>query len=108
MRGESPPRAVIGETDRQPPGRARTLDIVDSDDPVAAVLDALETLSDDETLEIISRVSPVPLYDRLDDRGWRYDAVRAGPDRWRIRITAEDGAAYCGERLRRPRWNRPR
>jgi uncharacterized protein (DUF2249 family) len=86
-----------------------TSDVVDlrerKDGPVEAVFDALEARSEGEALLVVASAAPVPLYDRLDERGWSYEAVRAEADEWRIRITA-DGDGRSGERLRRPRRQR--
>ena len=70
--------------------------------PVEAVFDALEARPRETDLLVVAAAAPVPLYDRLDEREWSYEAVRAEADEWRIRITA-DGDGRSGERLRRPR-----
>lgn len=73
--------------------------------PVEAVFDALDDHPAGEGLIVIASAAPVPLYDRLDERGWSYEAVRSEADEWRIRITP-DGDGRSGERLRRPRRRR--
>jgi uncharacterized protein (DUF2249 family) len=70
--------------------------------PTEAVFDALEDRSEGEGLLVLAAAAPIPLYDRLDERGWSYEAVRSEADEWRIRITA-DAEERSGERLRRPR-----
>lgn len=84
-----------------------TKDILDlrerEDRPIDAVFDALEDRSEGDDLLVLAAAAPIPLYDRLDERGWSYEAVRSDADEWRIHVTA-DGEGRSGERLRRPRW----
>jgi uncharacterized protein (DUF2249 family) len=83
-----------------------SMDVVDlrerEDRPVEAVFDALEDRSEGEDLLILAAAAPIPLYDRLEERGWSYEAVRSDANEWRIHVTA-DGEGRSGERLRRPR-----
>ncbi|WP_336135643.1 DUF2249 domain-containing protein [Natronomonas amylolytica] len=67
------------------------------------VIDALDDVDDGETVVVITPISPVPLYDHLDDRGWGYETERISPNEWHIRITAADCGGDSGERLRRQR-----
>lgn len=87
-------------------GRDQVLHVGDEEEPVEAVLDVLGTLEPGETLDVVSPMALVPLYDRLDELGWQYEAVRTGADDWLIRISVEETDGDSGELLRRPRRER--
>lgn len=87
-------------------GHDQVLYVGDEDEPVETVLDVLGTLEPGETLDVVSPMALVPLYDRLDELGWQYEAVRTGADDWLIRITVEPTDGDSGELLRRPRRER--
>jgi uncharacterized protein (DUF2249 family) len=72
------------------------------------VIEALDDVDRDETVVVITAISPVPLYDHLDERGWHYETERISPNEWHIRITAAESDEDSGERLRRPRRQRLR
>lgn len=75
---------------------------------LGAVIEALDDVAPGESAVVITPISPVPLYDHLDERGWGYEVERRSPDEWQIRITAGEQAGDSGERLRRPRRQRLR
>jgi hypothetical protein len=72
------------------------------------ITDALEAVDADETVVVITPISPVPLYDYLDERDWGYEVDRISPDEWQVRITVGEQVGDSGERLRRPRRRRLR
>lgn len=75
---------------------------------LSAVIDALDDVDSGETVVVITPISPVPLYDHLDECGWGYEIERRSPDEWQIRITVGEKAGDPGERPRRPRPKRLR
>ncbi|MFW5963673.1 MAG: DUF2249 domain-containing protein [Natronomonas sp.] len=99
------------ESDLKPSSEGDTeatavVDLREGDDrPVDAVFDALEARSEGDDLLVLASMAPIPLYDRLEERGWSYEAVRSDADEWRIHVTA-DSEDRSGERLRRPRRRR--
>lgn len=68
--------------------RTRTLDARETaGEPFGNITSALDTLSEDETLVLINRFEPEPLYDVLERRGFEYETVRVDGDEWRVSIT---------------------
>jgi uncharacterized protein (DUF2249 family) len=64
----------------------RELDVREVDGPpFDRIVAALSDLGRDETLVLVSAFEPEPLYDVLDDRGFRYDPSRDG-EVWRVAI----------------------
>ncbi|QLD84505.1 DUF2249 domain-containing protein [Natronomonas halophila] len=75
---------------------------------LGAVIDALGDAEVGDTVVVITPISPVPLYDHLNERGWGYEVDRISPDEWQVRITVGEQPGDSGERLRRPRRRRLR
>jgi uncharacterized protein (DUF2249 family) len=67
------------------------------------VVDALETAEAGDTVVVIAAISPVPLYDRLEERDWGYETERVSPDEWHVRITVGESDEPSGERPPRSR-----
>lgn len=68
----------------------RTLDVREIDgEPFGEIVSALEALSGEERLVLLSEFEPLPLYGVLEERGFVHEATQAGPDEWRIRIERE-------------------
>jgi len=71
----------------------RCLDVREIDgDPFGEITGELETLPDDETLLLINGFEPKPLYEVLEDRGFRYETTSDASEEsevWRIRIRHE-------------------
>lgn len=65
----------------------QTLDVRTVDgEPFSDIVDALETLDDTETLELINSFEPEPLYAVLDRRGFTHETEQVDEDEWRVRI----------------------
>jgi len=65
----------------------RRLDVRDVDgEPFGEITDALEELSADESLLLIQRFEPVPLYDVLERRGFTYETSNPADDEWHVVI----------------------
>lgn len=65
-----------------------TLDARDIDgEPFGAIMDALEEISEDESLLLINSFEPEPLYDVLDERGFEYETANLAPEEWHVEIT---------------------
>jgi uncharacterized protein (DUF2249 family) len=93
--GEEAPDWILDTQRMQPPR-------------LGSIMEALDDVDHGETVVVITPISPVPLYDHLEKRGWRYETERISPNEWHIRITAAESDEESGERLRRPRRQRLR
>lgn len=60
--------------------------------PLMAVLDRLETLAPDGTLEVLHERRPMFLYPQLEDRGFQHETEEVGPGLVRIRIRRAEHA----------------
>jgi uncharacterized protein (DUF2249 family) len=70
----------FGEVDRK-------LDVREIDgEPFDNIMTALEELSSDESLLLINSFEPEPLYDVLEDRGYKYETTNPSPDEWQVEI----------------------
>lgn len=104
-RGAADGEGAAESTAEEDSATKNTLDLREREDrPVEAVFDALEDCDEGEGLLVLAAAAPIPLYDRLEERGWSYEAVRSDADEWHIHVTA-DSEDRSGERLRRPRWS---
>ena len=75
--------AERNETDRR-------LDVREIDgEPFGDIMAELEALPDDETLLLINRFEPEPLYQVLEERGFQYETTSDGSDVWYIEIRYE-------------------
>ncbi len=69
---------------RQP---THTLDVREIDgEPFGDIMEALGGLSDDESLRLINRFEPAPLYDVLEQRGFEWETAQPEPDVWHVTI----------------------
>lgn len=65
----------------------RTLDVRTIDGmPFSQIMDELDTLNENEQLELIAPHEPLPLYDVLDERGLSYESTEHEPDEWHVFI----------------------
>jgi uncharacterized protein (DUF2249 family) len=65
----------------------RCLDIREIDgEPFGDIVDELDALPEGETLLLVNSFEPKPLYQVLDDRGFRYETTSAGSDVWHIEV----------------------
>lgn len=71
------------ETDEEQP---RELDVRNVDSPFGAIVGALETLPEDETLVLINSFEPEPLYDVLETRGYTHETTQVADDEFRVEI----------------------
>lgn len=68
----------------------RRLDVRDIDgEPFGDIMAELEALADDETLLLVNSFEPEPLYQVLEERGFRYETTSDGSDVWYIEIRHE-------------------
>jgi len=66
------------------------LDVRDRDDPPFPVIsDALDDLGPDESLLLVNRFEPEPLYDVLEDRVFDYETERVDDGEWHVTIERE-------------------
>lgn len=64
------------------------LDVRDVDgEPFGPIMEALESLSRDETLLLINSFEPVPLYDVLGERGFEHETTNPEPGVWHVEIS---------------------
>lgn len=69
-------------------GETRELDARTMDgEPFGEITAALDALGENETLVLVNSFEPKPLYGVLERRGFAYEAMREGPDEWRVSIT---------------------
>ncbi|AUG46633.1 hypothetical protein BVU17_03500 [Haloarcula taiwanensis] len=72
-------------TDQQ--DAVRELDVRDIDgEPFGHIMDALDSVSEDEALRLVNSFEPVPLYDVLTKKGYQYDAEQVADEKWHITI----------------------
>lgn len=66
----------------------RELDTSEIDgEPFQNIIDALEELSDNESLLLINSFEPEPLYDVLERRGFAYETANLSSEEWHVKIT---------------------
>lgn len=64
------------------------LDVRDiSGPPFGEIMDALDDLERDETLELIAPFEPRPLFGVLSERSYSFEATQVDEDEWRVLIT---------------------
>jgi uncharacterized protein (DUF2249 family) len=56
-------------------------------EPFGDISDALDDLSDGETLLLANGFEPVPLYDVLAERGFDHETERVAEGEWHVRIS---------------------
>jgi len=72
------------------PEADRRLDAREIDgEPFGDIMAELEALSHDETLLLVNSFEPEPLYQVLEERGFRYETTSDGSDVWYIEIQHE-------------------
>lgn len=65
----------------------RTLDVRTIDGPpFQKIVDALESLEENDQLRLIAAFEPVPLYDVLEGRGFSHESEQRGDDEWHVLI----------------------
>ncbi|HET7325266.1 MAG TPA: DUF2249 domain-containing protein [Halococcus sp.] len=68
-------------------GNTHELDARDIDgEPFSEIMAALDDLDDDDRLILINSFEPEPLYNVLEQRGFRYDTAHVTDDEWRVTI----------------------
>lgn len=61
------------------------LDVREIDgEPFGPIMDALDDLGDDETLELIAPFEPVPLYGQLEHRGFDHETEQVADDEFHV------------------------
>lgn len=66
----------------------RTLDVRKTDGrPFDDIMDALDSLPDDETLVLVNSFEPEPLYSVLERRGYTHETTRGADGEWRVAIS---------------------
>lgn len=70
---------------------ATVLDVRDIDgEPFGDIMDALEALDEDDTLQLVNSFEPVPLYGVLESRGFTHDTEQVAEEEWHIFIEHAD------------------
>lgn len=59
-------------------------DIAAGREPFARIMAVVQTLADDEELELVAPFEPRPLYDALAERGYTYETVEEPDSVWRV------------------------
>ena len=54
------------------------------EEPFTAIMDAVERLTEHQTLLLINSFEPVPLYSVMKRRGFSYRCAREGPDEYHV------------------------
>jgi len=68
----------------------RCLDVREIDgEPFGEITAELEALPDDETLLLINSFEPEPLYQVLEERGFRHETTSDGSEAWYVEIRHE-------------------
>jgi uncharacterized protein (DUF2249 family) len=57
------------------------------EEPFAAIMQAVDSLSPDGSLLLINSFEPTPLFAVMEKRGFSYTCERVGPDEYRILFT---------------------
>ncbi|NHX39116.1 uncharacterized protein DUF2249 [Haloarcula quadrata] len=66
------------------------LDVRDVDgEPFEQIMSALDSVSESEALRLVNSFEPVPLYDVLTTKGYRYDAEQVADEEWHVTIRPE-------------------
>ncbi|HET7874371.1 MAG TPA: DUF2249 domain-containing protein [Methylomirabilota bacterium] len=83
------PRAA-GRGEAAAAGRMTTIDVrgLEPPEPMVRILEALERLTPDDTLEVLHERRPMFLYPQLDERGFTHETDEVEPGMVRIRIRA--------------------
>ncbi len=72
------------------PTAERELDVREIDgEPFSDIMAALDSLPSDESLLLINGFEPRPLYEVLEQRGFRHETTNPDPDRWYVKIRHE-------------------
>ncbi|MDY7081256.1 MAG: DUF2249 domain-containing protein [Halobacteria archaeon] len=65
----------------------KQLDVREIDgEPFDDIMQALDDLGADESLLLINSFEPEPLYDVLENRGFKYETANPEPDVWHVKI----------------------
>ncbi|ELZ40454.1 hypothetical protein C471_07955 [Halorubrum saccharovorum DSM 1137] len=68
----------------------RCLDVREIDgEPFGEITAELEAFPDDETLLLINSFEPEPLYQVLEERGFRHETTSDGSEAWYVEIRHE-------------------
>ncbi|GCF12993.1 hypothetical protein Harman_09280 [Haloarcula mannanilytica] len=66
------------------------LDVREVDgEPFGHIMDALDSVGEDEALRLVNSFEPVPLYDVLSKKGYQYDTEQVADEEWHVTIRPE-------------------
>jgi len=66
------------------------LDVRDVDgEPFEQIMNALDAVGESEALRLVNSFEPVPLYDVLSKKGYRYEAEQVADEEWHVTIRPE-------------------
>ena len=66
------------------------LDVREVDgEPFGHIMDALESVGESEALRLVNSFEPVPLYEVLSKKGYRYEAEQVADEEWHVTIRPE-------------------
>jgi uncharacterized protein (DUF2249 family) len=66
------------------------LDVRDVDgEPFEQIMNALDSVSESEALRLVNSFEPVPLYDVLSKKGYKYDTEQVADEEWHVTIRSE-------------------
>lgn len=55
-------------------------------DPFDDIMEALDDLGENKALLLVNSFEPEPLYNVLEDRGFKYETDNPEPDVWHVKI----------------------